>query len=75
MKRRDDKSWEQASTSEQFADMYRRQIREAPARAAVGSGGGAEIVRRGSEEVDGGEEGGEEEVGEGDEDEFEEEET
>ena len=32
MKRRDDKTWEQASTSEQFADMYRRQIQEAPKR-------------------------------------------
>lgn len=36
MQRRDDKSWEQASTSEQFADMYRRQIKEAPARKSVG---------------------------------------
>lgn len=50
MKRRDDKSWEQASTSQQFADMYRRQIKEAPARADKAVAGAA-IIRRGSEEV------------------------
>lgn len=51
MKRRDDKSWEQASTSQQFADMYRRQIKEAPARQAkVDAGAGVEI-RQGSEEI------------------------
>lgn len=32
MKIRDDKSWDQATTSDQFADMYRKQIQEAPAR-------------------------------------------
>jgi DNA ligase-1 len=32
MKIRDDKSWDQATTSDQFADMYRKQIVEAPAR-------------------------------------------
>lgn len=32
MKLRSDKSWEQATTSDQFADMYRKQIKEAPAR-------------------------------------------
>lgn len=53
MKRRDDKSWEQASTSQQFADMYRRQIREAPARQvkAEAGAGGAEIIRQGSEDM------------------------
>lgn len=34
MKIRDDKSWDQATTSDQFADMYRKQIQEAPARNA-----------------------------------------
>lgn len=38
MKLRDDKSWEQATTSDQFADMYRKQIQEAPARTAVEPG-------------------------------------
>lgn len=57
MKRRDDKSWEQASTSQQFADMYRRQIKEAPARAAkVGAEGVGEVIRQGSEEAKGEEE-------------------
>ena len=32
MKIRDDKSWDQATTSDQFAEMYRKQIQEAPAR-------------------------------------------
>lgn len=56
MKRRDDKTWEQASTSEQFADMYRRQIQEAPKRpaapaAASVAGGDA---RQGEAEIGGG---------------------
>jgi len=33
MKLREDKSWEQATSSAQFAEMYRKQIKEAPARA------------------------------------------
>ena len=49
MKLRDDKTWEQATTSEQFADMYRRQMREAPVRTTAG---GPVEVRRGSEEAE-----------------------
>jgi DNA ligase-1 len=47
MKLRSDKSWEQATTSDQFADMYRKQIREAPARPP-----GPGQIKRVSEERD-----------------------
>lgn len=52
MKLRDDKSWDQATTSDQFADMYRKQIREAPARNSGADAAGAAQIRRVSEERD-----------------------
>lgn len=56
MKLRDDKSWEQATTSDQFAEMYRKQIQEAPARAEVPAPG---QIRQLSEDADEADEGGE----------------
>jgi DNA ligase-1 len=49
MKLRTDKSWDQATTSEQFADMYRKQIVEAPARNPTTGPG---EIKRVSEERD-----------------------
>lgn len=49
MKLRTDKSWDQATTSEQFADMYRKQIVEAPARNPTAGPG---EIKRVSEERD-----------------------
>ena len=43
---REDKTWEQATTSEEFAGMYRKQMQEAPAKPPAGPA----QVRLGSEE-------------------------
>lgn len=61
IKRRDDKSWEEATTSEDFAAMYRKQMREAPAREGQGGGPGLVVARRCSSDEEDEERGGEDE--------------
>ncbi|EIW68887.1 hypothetical protein TREMEDRAFT_31295 [Tremella mesenterica DSM 1558] len=63
---RDDKGWEQASTSEQFADMYRRQMREVPSRVVESSGAQIRVESDDEDEIKVGDDDGDDDVGMGD---------
>ncbi|KAL7419729.1 hypothetical protein Q5752_005645 [Cryptotrichosporon argae] len=66
IRRRDDKSVEQATTSAQFADMYRRQMREVPAARVVKPRASSEARGEADGRADGDDEGDGEGEGEGD---------